>query len=170
VFSSSSLRFSKVTQAVHNGSIGKVTYAEAYGPCELEPHHLDLFWYGVHGVEVLFTVLGTGCESVQRGKTAEGQIEVIGTWKGGRRGVFRENKGFHGLAKGEKGEAEAGAFDGYVPLVEEIMKFFKTGVPPVRAEETEEMFAFMEAADASKAQGGAPVRLKEVMKRARKAH
>src|SRR5712671_1952089 len=98
IFSSSALRFAKDTQAVRNGSIGKVSYLETYGPCELEPHHPDLFWYGVHGVEALFTVLGTGCETVQRGTTPDGKIEVIGLWKGERKGVFREDKKFHGLA------------------------------------------------------------------------
>ena len=159
IFSSSSLRFAKDTQAVKNGSIGKVLYAETYGPCELEPHHPDLFWYGVHGVEALYTVLGTGCETVQRTNTPDGKIEVIGLWSGGRKGVFREDKTFHGMAKGEKGEAPAGSFDGYVPLLAEIMKFFKTGVPLVTPEETIEIFAFMEAADASKAEGGKPVPL-----------
>ena len=159
IFSSSSLRFAKDTQAVKNGSIGKVFYAETYGPCELEPHHPDLFWYGVHGVEALYTLLGTGCQTVQRTNTPEGKIEVLGLWRDGKKGVFREDKSFHGMAKGEKGEAPAGSFDGYVPLVVEIMKFFKTGVPPVAAEETIEIFAFMEAADASKAAGGSAVPL-----------
>jgi predicted dehydrogenase len=161
IFSSSSLRFAKDTQAVKNGSIAKVVYAETYSPCELEPHHPDLFWYGIHGVEALYTVFGTGCETVQRTNTPEGKIEVLGLWSGGRKGVFREDKTFHGMAKGEKGEASAGSFDGYVPLVAEIMKFFKTGVPPVTPEETIEIFAFMEAADASKAQGGKAVPLKK---------
>jgi hypothetical protein len=159
IFSSSSLRFAKDTQAVKNGSIGKVLYAETYGPCELEPHHPDLFWYGVHGVEALFTIMGPGCRSVQRTNTPQGKIEVIGTWPDGRKGIFREEKGFHGMAKGEGGEAPAGSFDGYVPLVVEIIKFFQTGVPPVSPQETIEIFALMEAADASKAQGGKPVPL-----------
>ena len=77
-------------------------------------------------------------------------------------------KGFHGSAKGEKGETKAGSFDGYVPLVAEIIKFFQTGVAPVKPEETLEIFAFMEAADESKRQGGAPVKLKAVLKKARK--
>jgi Oxidoreductase family, NAD-binding Rossmann fold len=164
VFSSSSLRFAKDTQAVQHGSLGKVTYAETYGPCELEPHHPDLFWYGVHGVEALFTIMGPGCETVQRGNSPDGKIEVLGTWSGGRKGVFHEDKNFHGLAKGEKGEAPAGSFDGYVPLVVEIMKFLQSGVAPVTPEETLEIFAFMEAADQSKAKGGAPVRMSELLK------
>jgi hypothetical protein len=157
VFSSSSLRFARNTQAVRNGLIGKVSYAETYGPCEREPHHPDLFWYGVHGVESLFTIMGTGCETVQRQTTPDGKIEVVGVWSGGRKGVFREDKDFHGLAKGEKGETAAGSFDGYEPLVAAIMRFFQTGVAPVQPEETMEVFAFMEAADESKNKGGAAV-------------
>jgi hypothetical protein len=163
VFSSSSLRFAKDTQAVHHGSLGKVTYAETYGSCELEKHHPDLFWYGVHGVEALYTILGTGCESVQRGKTKDGKIEVTGLWSGGRKGVFREDKNFHGMARGEKGEAPAGSFDGYVPLVVEIIKFFQTGVAPVQPKETIEIFAFMEAADANKNRHP-PTKISDVLK------
>jgi len=168
VFSASALRFAKDTQAIHNGSIGKVNYVETYGPCEIEKHHPDLFWYGIHGVEAMFTVLGPGCESVQRGAAAAGKIEVIGIWKNSAKGIYREDKKFHGLARGEKGEAPAGSFDGYVPLVVEIMKFFKTGAPPVSPKETIEIFAFMEAADESKAKGGAPVKISDVLAKASK--
>lgn len=166
VFSSSSLRFAANSQTVRHGSLGKVAYAETYGPCELEPHHPDLFWYGIHGVESLYTVMGTGCQTVQRDTTPDGKIEVIGIWSGGRKGVYREAKEYHGFARGEKGEAPVGSFDGYLPLVAEIMTFFKTGVAPVKPEETLEMLAFMEAADQSKRQGGPPVSLAEVMKAA----
>ena len=48
----------------------------------------------------------------------------------------------------------SGGYGGYEPLVVEIAKFFKTGKPPVSAEETLEIFAFMEAADESKRKGG----------------
>src|SRR5512141_1226891 len=132
------------------GSIGKVAYCETYGPCEIEPHHPDLFWHGVHGVESLYTIMGTGCGTVQRGTTPEGKIEVVGTWSGGRKGIYREDKDFHGHAKGDKGEAPAGSHDGYEPLVAAIMKFFQSGVAPVKPEETIEIFAFMDAADESK--------------------
>jgi predicted dehydrogenase len=165
VFSSSALRFGKDTQAVRNGSIGKVTYAETYGPCELEPHHPDLFWYGVHGTEALFTVMGTGCQTVQRSTTPDGKIEVTGFWKGGRKGVFRADPAFRGTAKGTQGEAAIGSFDGYEPLVAAIVKFLQTGVAPVTPEETLEIFAFMEAADVSKQNGGTPVKIRSLLKR-----
>lgn len=167
VFSSSSLRFAKSTQSVRNGLIGKVTYAQTTSPAPLEPHHPDLYWYGVHGCESLFTVMGTGCESVKRGTTIDGMIEVTGTWKGGRTGIFREGKGYSGTAKGEKGESEIGKFDGYQPLVAEVVKFFLSKSPPVSAEETIELFAFMEAADESKRRGGKEITIAEVMEKAK---
>ena len=166
VWSSSSLRYGKAVQAVRGGSIGKVTHAETTSPASLEKTHPDLFWYGVHGCESLFTVMGTGCESVKRGTTADGKIEVTGKWAGGRTGVFREAKGYTGLAKGDKSEAQIGAYDGYAPLVAEAIKAFQTGVVPVKPEETIELFAFMEAADESKRRGGAEVTIAEVLKKA----
>ncbi|MFA6546536.1 MAG: Gfo/Idh/MocA family oxidoreductase [Limisphaerales bacterium] len=168
VWSSSSLRYGKSAQAVRAGSIGKVSYAETTSPASLEPHHPDLFWYGVHGCETLFTVMGTGCESVKRGTTADGKIEVTGKWKGGRTGIFREAKGYTGVAKGDKGEVPIGAYDGYAPLVAEAIKAFQTGIVPVKPEETIEILAFMEAADESKRRNGAEVTLAEVLKKAGK--
>lgn len=162
VFSSSSLRYGQKTQAVRQGSIGNVTNAVTGSPAHLEPTHPDLFWYGIHGVESLFTVLGTGCESVQRGKTADGGIEVTGIWKGGRKGTFREDKTYTGEAQGDKGTAPVGAYEGYAPLVVEVVRFFETGKAPVTAEETLEILAFMEAADESKRRNGAAVTLAEV--------
>lgn len=169
IFSSSSLRFARSTRAVRNGSIGTVRSAWTSSPAHLEPHHPDLFWYGVHGCESLFTVMGTGCESVVRTTTEDGRIEVRGTWKGGRTGIFREGDGYTGHAAGETGEADVGAFDGYAPLVAAIVEFFRTGKPPVSAAETIELFAFMEAADESKRRNGATVRLDEILAAARSA-
>ena len=168
MFTSSSLRFAKGTLAVRGGSIGKVTYCETHSPCSLEPHHPDLFWYGIHGVESLFTALGPGCISVRRGKTEDGKIKVTGKWTGDRTGVYREGKGFGGKAVGSKGESEVGKFDGYPPLIREIVTFLKTGDAPVTPEESIAIYAFMEAADESKRRGGEEVSLEEVLKKARR--
>ena len=166
LFTSSSLRFGKSTQAVRDGIIGKVQSAETTSPAHLEEHHPDLYWYGVHGCESLFTVMGTGCETVERQKTADGNIEVVGKWKGGRTGIFRESSSYGGNARGEKGEAPVGSFDGYAPLVVEIIKFLQTRRSPVPPAETIELFAFMEAADESKRQDGKPVSLADVLAKA----
>lgn len=166
VFSSSALRFAAETQAVRNGSIGRVQRAETGSPASLEPTHMDLFWYGVHGVESLFTVMGTGIEQVTRRSSEAGAIVTEGVWRGGRVGVFRQQKGYSGKAVGEKGEAPVGKFDGYVPLVRAIVQFGQTGVPPVSAEETLEIIAFMEADYLSKTRGGATVSIADVRRTA----
>jgi len=166
LFCSSSLRFGKSTQAVRDGSVGKVKSAETSSPASLEPTHVDLYWYGVHGCESLFTVMGTGCQSVKRGTTPEGKIMVTGTWQDGRTGIFREDKTYGGKAIGDKGEAPIGSYEGYDVLLFEIIKMFRTGIVPVKPEETLELYAFMEAADESKRRNGAEVTLKEVLDRA----
>ncbi len=172
LFCASSLRFGKTTQAVRNGAIGQVKRAETFSPAELEPHHVDLYWYGVHGCESLFTVLGTGCKSVRRGTTADGRIEVTGTWEGERTGIFREandtdRKGYGGRAVGDKGESAVGSYDGYDPLLFAIVQMFRDGIVPVSGDETLELYTFMAAADESKRRGGAEVTLKEVLDQAR---
>ena len=166
LFSSSSLRYGKDSQAVRAGSIGEVLHCETHSPCSLEKSHPDLFWYGIHGVESLFTVMGTGCEKVQR-RSEDGKIVVEGTWQGGRTGIYREGKGYGGNAKGSTGESTVGSYDGYRPLVEEIVEFFETGKPPITADETLEIYAFMEAADESKRQNGKAVSLSEVLEKAK---
>jgi hypothetical protein len=171
-FSSSSLRFAPGIGAMRNDpKVGDVVGCVAYGPCPREEHHPDLFWYGIHGVETLFTIMGPGCESVTRVHTA-GTDVVTGTWKDGRVGTFRgirSGKSEYGaVVFGAKGIAPSGGSGGYEPLVVEICKFFRTGKPPVSAEETLEIFAFMEAADESKRQGGVPVTLANVMAKARR--
>ena len=80
IFSSSSLRYGTATQAARSGALGKIMHTETFSPASIEVRHPDLFWYGVHGCESLFTVMGPGCETVQRRTTADGKIEVIGTW------------------------------------------------------------------------------------------
>lgn len=170
IFSSSSLRYITGIDEVLSGKIGKVTGAEAYSPAKLEKTHPDLFWYGIHGVETLFTAMGTGCQSVTRISNDDTDL-VVGTWNDGRIGTFRGiQKGkadYGGTAYGESGIKVLGPYAGYNPLLKEIIQFFQTGVVPVKEEETLEILAFMEAADISKSKGGKPVELAKVMEKAR---
>ncbi len=170
-FSSSSLRFAKRTLDIRDDPrLGELIGCDQYAPCALEPHHPDFFWYGIHGVEPLFTIMGSGCLSVTRVHT-EGTDMAVGIWKDGRIGTFRGvrdgQRGYGSTVFGTKGIVPGGGFDGYQPLLVEIVRFFKTGKAPVSAEETLEIFAFMEAADESKRLGGHPVTLDSVMQRAR---
>lgn len=178
VFSSSSLRYTSGAQELAAGKLGKVLGAETYSPCHLESTHPDLFWYGIHGVESLFTVMGTGCKEVVRVSTPETDV-VTGTWSDGRVGTFRGIRSgksayggppasalYGGTVFAEKGTAQIGEYAGYNPLLLRIIDFFKTGVVPVSAQETLEICAFMEAADASKKLGGIPVSLDSMFSKA----
>ncbi len=165
IFSSSSLRFAKGMTEIKNGSLGKVKGADTYSPMKFEKTHPDLFWYGIHGLEMLFTVMGTGCKSVQR-TIDEDQEVFIAKWKDGRIGTFRGIKNgkqdYGGTAYGEKGISTLGPYNGYDPLLIEIINFFETGISPVNKNETLEICAFMEAADLSKKRNGRAVSLKNV--------
>ncbi len=171
VFSSSSLRYMETVQDVIKGKIGKVLGADAFSPATLEKTHPDLFWYGIHGVEILFAVMGKGCKEVVRVSSANTDI-VVGSWQDGRTGTFRGTRtGTHdygGTAYGEKGNLVLGPFKGYDNLLDQIISFFRSGVPPVSAEETLEIYTFMEAADESKRNGGKAVQLVEVYKKAKR--
>jgi hypothetical protein len=170
-FSSSSLRYVPDVIAYRSGeNANRVKGCATWGPCSMQPPMPDLYFYGVHGIEMLFTIMGTGCESVSRTST-EGTDLVTGQWKDGRVGTYRgirQGKAAFGAVIFETDKINVvNRSGGYEPLLQEIGRFFKSKIPPVSAEETIEIFAFMEAADESKRLGGEPVRIDDVISRAR---
>ncbi len=166
-FSSSSLRYYPGLVELKQADIGELKGAISTGPCHLEPNHPDLFWYGVHPAEALFTVMGTGCESVVRTSTPDTDV-VTGVWRGGRVGTLIGIRNaaapYRVTVFGTKRVLDQKEGGDYAPLIREVMKFFQTGIAPVSAEETIELFAFMEAADESKRRGGTPVRIADVIR------
>jgi len=162
-FSSSDLRFSELATSL---KFPDVTGALTWGPGPLEPHHyLDLSWYAIHEVELLYTLMGRGCEEVSRIYTPDADV-VVGKWKGGRLGTIRALRPYGKFGAvvfrpDEKvNQSDPKFTDSYRPLVVEIVKFFETKQPPFPNEETLEMFAFMDAAQRSKDAGGAPMKLR----------
>jgi hypothetical protein len=129
-----------------------------------------LFFYAIHGIESLFTLMGTGCETVARSK---GPItdQVTGVWKDGRigtyRGIVKGKSEFGAIVYGSKGVRQGAKTISYEALCRQIGKFFRTGEPPVSEAETIEIFTFMEAADESLRQGGKPVALADVLAKAK---
>ena len=156
VFSASSFRFGEIAAALKSP---EATGATVWGPGPLEPlYPLDLAYYGIHSVEMLYTLLGPGCEAVSRVSTADTD-ELVGRWKNGRVGTVRLIRPY----------SEAGAVvfqpkkivqsdpkmnQPYVALLREVVKFFKTGVSPVSIDETVEIIAFLDAAQRSQQAGG----------------
>jgi Oxidoreductase family, NAD-binding Rossmann fold len=161
-FSSSSLRFSEIGATM---KFADATGAETFGPGPLEPHHyLDLSWYAIHSVELLYTLLGPGCESVTR-ITSENADVLVGQWKDGRIGTVRAIRPYSDYGAvvyrpNQIVEAKPQPAGSYRPLVLQIVRFFETGKTPVSNEETLEIFAFLDAAQRSKDQRGKPVELR----------
>jgi len=162
-FSASSLRFAEIATSL---KFPDITSAITWGPGPLEPHHqLDLSWYAIHAVELLYTLMGTGCEEVTRTYTPDSDV-VVGKWKGGRLGTVQALRpyGHFGAVvfrpEEKVNQSDPKATDSYHPLVVEIIKFFETKQPPFPNEENLEIFAFMDAAQRSKEAGGAPMKLR----------
>ena len=171
IFSSSALRYSPINQQLRNGELGEVIGADCYSPHSVEPTHPDFGFYGIHGVETLYTILGPGCQAVNRVSTEQGDV-VTGYWADDRIGTFRAIvKGPHiygGTAYTDKKAVIAGGYVGYKVLLEQVLKFFKTGVAPVSKDETLEIFAFMRASNLSRERGGTMVTLEEAYKQGNK--
>jgi predicted dehydrogenase len=170
-WSSSSFRYGEGIVGVQNNErVGEVKGCDVFGSSSWAEHHPDLYLYGIHPVTALFAVMGTGCERVSRYRTESIDL-VVGVWKDGRIGTFRDLRGGKSdsavFIYGTKGMVK-GKSSGYKPLVDEIVKFFQTGKVPVSVEETIEIYAFMSAADESKALGGAPVFLKTLIEKSKK--
>ncbi len=171
-FCSSSLRYVKNAQAARNGELGAIRGADCWTPNQFEPTQSEFYWYAIHGAEPLFTIMGLGCKEV-RCTGNELEDVAVGTWADGRLGVMRalsyKKKGaaYGGIIFRNGSPVDMGTYEGYKPLLVQILKFFKTGVVPVSPEETLEIYAFLEAATQSKSRNGAPVTIEEVLAAAR---
>jgi predicted dehydrogenase len=175
-FSASSQRFQPELQALRGSAeLGGILGASTHGPCPIHTYVPDLFWYGIHAVEMLYTLMGPGVETVTRVHTADADV-VVGRWKDGRLGVMRGHRTgpqtYGAVAYGRQAILSFGAprpgasaepsRPAYPALLASALAFFRGGPPPVPPEETLEIMAFMEAADVSKARQGAPVALRDL--------
>jgi len=169
LFSSSSLRYDANLAAIkEDPDLGAVLGCDAFSPATLDPTNPGLFWYGIHGVEILYTFMGRGCTRVRCTSTDKYDV-VVGHWPQGRLGTVRGTRcGAHDYGAtvfGEKKVAQA-TYSKTIPLysrlLQKIVPFFQTGVSPVPLEETLELMAFIQAAWIS-AQEGREVTLEEVM-------
>jgi hypothetical protein len=161
-FSASSLRFGEIAETM---KFADATGVETWGPGPLEPHHqLDLSWYAIHPIELLYSLMGPGCEEVSRTFSPDADV-IVGRWKDGRIGTVRALRPYSDYGAvvfrpKQIVESPSRPSDSYRPLLVEVMKFLETGQPPVPNRETLEIFAFMDAAQRSKDEGGRPMRLR----------
>jgi hypothetical protein len=159
-FSSSTLRFTGIAEMRSPDMTGAIVWA----PGPTEPHHqLDLSWYGIHAVEMLYTLMGMGCVEVVRISSPDSDV-ITGRWKDGRLGTVHTQRpyGKYGgvvFLKDQKLEVKPDIPISYIPLVKQLVTFMETKVPPVPNAETLEMFEFMDAAQQSWGKGGQTVKL-----------
>jgi predicted dehydrogenase len=161
--------------------VGKVLGCDVYGGWDTKAAEADRFIRPLHSIETLYTVMGPGVVSVSCTSTPSAEL-MTATWGDGRVGTYRGIK--EGAVKysatvfGDKGVSTAGIYGhgvpvqgvvptndkymGYEGIAHEMAKFFKGSPPPVSAAETLEIYALLEAAEASHAKGGAAVELRKL--------
>jgi len=169
VFSASAIRWYPGVLEVANVEKEPANGALSYGPAHILAHHPDLFFYGIHPTEALFTIMGTGCLSVSRVTTPASSV-VTGLWQGSRTGtlhaIHEGVKAYKVIRFGKNAVTEQKSEGDYTPMLREIIKFFQTKQPPISAKDTLEIYAFMEAAEESKRRGGKSISLREVLSKA----
>lgn len=153
IFSASSLRFDANLWALKNdASVGEILTCDAFSPALLDSSNPGFFWYGIHGVEILYSVMGTGCEKVFCHQSESHDV-AVGTWLDGRiatmRGTRRGAHDYGVTAFGTEKVVHA-AYSRTVPLYAQLLRkvipFLAGGAPPVAMDETLEIMAFMQAA------------------------
>jgi len=166
LMSSSSLRYAPEVVAAQGGGgpAGAILGVSTYGPAPTHPRNPGLFHYGIHPVEILFTLMGAGCRRVTCLSTPGAEV-VTGIWGDGRvasvRGI-REGQADYGFTVfGKKGVQTQGVSTKYIyrELLQRIVAMFETREAPIDLRETLEIVAFIEAARKSAEAGGAPVEL-----------
>lgn len=143
--------------------VGAVLGVDAYTPAAQHPRNPGFFHYAVHGVEIVYALMGTGCRRV-RCVRQEGVDLAVGEWEEGRTATVRGTRqgtyglGFTAFTEKQIIAARSSSYY-YRELLKQIVKMMETGSSPLSGEELIEVVAFQEAANASMAAGGDAVRV-----------
>ncbi|WP_077618125.1 Gfo/Idh/MocA family protein [Bacillus sinesaloumensis] len=161
IMSSSALRFAEeVKQALSIHDKGAIIGVDCFGPMEMVNTQPGYFWYGIHTIEMLFTILGKGAQHVTSISTNDSDL-IVSQWQDGRIGTARGNRRGNGefgaTIHFEKGNHLVSISNHtkpfYASLLEEIMLFFEGGSSGVPLHETVEIIQFIEAANKSRDTG-----------------
>ena len=167
LMSSSSLRYAPEVVAASDpkGPLGALVGVSTFGPCDLHPRNPGMFHYGIHAVEILFTLMGPGCKKVTC-QSEPGAEVATGVWSDGRvasvRGVRAGKHDYGFTAFGEKAVKSEPVGTKYIyrELLKKIVGMFETRQVPIDPRETLEIVAFIESARKSAEGGGVPVEVK----------
>jgi virulence factor len=164
LMSSSSLRYAPEVVAAKDGkgSVGAIVGVTTYGPSPTHPRNPGLFHYGIHPVEMLFTLMGPGCKRLTC-LSEPGAEVTTGVWADGRvasiRGIRAGQQAYGFTVFGSKGVATQGVSTQFIyrELLKKIVGMFETKESPIDLRETLEIVAFIEGAKRSADAGGVPV-------------
>lgn len=126
------------------------------------------FFYGIHPVELLHTLLGGGAEAVTTQRSSRCDVALV-HYSDGRQGVInlvqKSPSLYYGVVYGEAGWGEINIRswdDFYVGTLEHIIRMAETGVAPYPLEWTVEVMAMMSALLRSAENHGKRVALSEL--------
>lgn len=162
LMSCSALRYDPEVQRARDlvKEYGAILSADVWTSASKHPGNPGLLHYGIHGVEMLYALMGPGCRAV-RCVSTPGYDVVVGMWPEDRlgfvRGIRKGEGGFGFAAHYEKGHYAAvvrgAAF--YREMLRVVLEMFSTRSMPLDLAETREIIAFITAARRSEEAGGA---------------
>ncbi len=169
LFTASSLRYAPEVASAAGGTseTGRLLGASVYGPALIHSsgQNPGLFHYGIHPVEMLFTLLGAGCSQVSCQRREEAEV-VAAIWNDGKVatlcGLRNDRRDYGFTLFGTKGNEVRALPDRYfyTELLVEIVRFFQGKQAPIDPRESLEIVAFIEAANCSAEQAGAVIAIK----------
>ncbi|MEO4052548.1 Gfo/Idh/MocA family oxidoreductase [Solibacillus sp. CAU 1738] len=148
IMTCSALRFAEDVMHIPRQDILAV---DCYGPMPML-EQWNYFWYGIHTVEILFSLLGPGFKQVEKIPCTTGDF-FIATWQDGRTATIRGHRNanqrfgatIHYAEDSLAIQVQNKSKPFYASLLEEIIRFFTTGVSPISEQETMEIILFLES-------------------------
>ncbi len=165
LMSGSSLRYAaELEQALAHGR-DDIVGCDAHGPMGEVPTQPGLFWYGCHAIEMIVAALGAGCCEVRCLRNEQHDL-LTAVWHDGRMASYhglREAHGRFGITlHRKKSVTYVDAHTGrpfYAGLMAAVMEHLPHNRSNVTGAELIEVVAIIEAANESRANNGAAVRL-----------
>jgi len=169
VMSCSSLRYAdSLTDALNDPKgkqQGQIIGCDVFGPMDVLPPMPGLFWYGIHTVEVMFTIMGVGCREVRAATTPNTDL-ITSLWEDGRiasiRGQRGENWTYGVTIHREKGfqfvDLNVNKRSYYANMLAGILRSLPGGKSDVPKDQTLQIIRYLETANDSRT-SGQPVRL-----------
>ena len=157
LLSTSALRYAdSLTAALRDDTHGEIDGADFASHMPMAPTQPGFFWYGCHAADMLYAVMGAGCETVYATSTTDADL-IVGTWRDGRIGTVRGSRLCYNIYTGVIQRRQRPVLVDptgdqrpfYDCLIEQVIRMFDTGVMPVSREEMVEVIRFLEAANES---------------------